>query len=395
MVRPHPRPIRFGPLAVFIALWALGTPAVAISRSEPPPVAQPPAASTPATPATPASPAAPALTCSVDLTRPGQMADLISNVLIRSESKPEREVRAFLTTAKKDHAKGESLLLAAAARFAIDPDRLRTSVNYYRHINCHHGPIPGFAVPDHFMTTSAGQQGEPLPTSEFAGAVALHVVLHEMGHAVIREFDLMVLGNEETMADAFATHMLTEHFPDLAPAAIKARVTSLMIEAGQVPRADWPVRGEHDNDARRAFQIAALALAADQHAHAPLVDIVGMSESDVRAALDYGSDIHRAWRRTLAPLLMPRQAASKEGRLRAAENLRAFLDHGPINLGRTLESAVKMIDWHSQVTIDFVEGKGGASWSRSNRTITVNDAYLCRFIAQGELAKVEPAPRRP
>jgi hypothetical protein len=36
-----------------------------------------------------------------------------------------------------------------------------------------------------------------VPVSVFAADVTLHVVLHELGHAVIRKFDLMVLGNEE------------------------------------------------------------------------------------------------------------------------------------------------------------------------------------------------------
>ena len=39
---------------------------------------------------------------------------------------------------------------------------------------------------------------------DFARNVTVAVVLHELGHALIREFDLPVLGNEVTVADAFA-----------------------------------------------------------------------------------------------------------------------------------------------------------------------------------------------
>jgi hypothetical protein len=72
--------------------------------------------------------------------------------------------------------------------------------------------------------------------AELAGVLG-----HEIGHAVIREFDLMVLGNEETMADAFATHLLTEHFPEHAVRAISARVGSSLdacrvIVIGDTPR---------------------------------------------------------------------------------------------------------------------------------------------------------------
>ena len=80
---------------------------------------------------------------------------------------------------------------------------------------------------------------------------------------MVREFDLPILSNEEAMADAFATHYLTMHMPDRALDVLMARTTSLMIEAGELPRDQWPISGEHESDARRAFQIAAWAIAAD------------------------------------------------------------------------------------------------------------------------------------
>ena len=42
-------------------------------------------------------------------------------------------------------------------------------------------------------------------------------------------------------------------------------------------------------------------------------------------------------------------------------------------------------DWHSEVTINFAGGKGGAGWNRSKRTITVHDEYIHRFNTQGAL----------
>ena len=47
---------------------------------------------------------------------------------------------------------------------------------------------------------------------------------------------------------------------------------------------------------------------------------------------------------------------------------------------------VKRFDWHSQVTVRFAEGDGGAGWSRSKRTVTVNSGYVRRFIEQGRRA---------
>src|SRR5687768_624201 len=151
--------------------------------------------------------------------------------------------------------------------------------------------------------------------SKFAENVLLHVVLHEIGHGLIREFDLPVLGNEETMADAFATHYLTQYLPDRALDVLRARTDSLMIEANQVPREKWTVKGEHDNDARRAFQIAAVAVAADPEKYSPIATGLGMTEGEIRKAADYGAEIHRAWRRILRPLLMPNGLKSRETRM--------------------------------------------------------------------------------
>jgi hypothetical protein len=304
-------------------------------------------------------------------------------VLLRAERKPRTDVEAFLKEAVKKYATGEDLRRAAADHFKIDPKRFEALVEQWRHINCKHAPIPGYAVPDASSDGANGEPRTPVPVCSFAADVTLHVVLHELGHAVIREFDLMVLGNEETMADAFATHMLTEHFPERAHAAIAARVTSLMIEADEVPRDQWSVRGEHDNDARRAYQIAALAIAADSQKYASVAEIVGMSEKDIRQARDYGADIHRAWRRTLSPLWMPAGKPSTEARFRADEATLAFVEAGEPSLRSTIELAIGRIDWHSQVTVEFVGGDGGAAWIRNARTIKVSGEYLRRFVAQG------------
>jgi len=150
----------------------------------------------------------------------------------------------------------------------------------------------------------------------FAEDVVLHVVLHEIGHALIREFDLPVLGNEETMADAFATHYLTYHLPERALDVLTARISSWQVEAGEVPRDKWPVKGEHNSDARRTFQTVALAVAADKDKYSSLGAQLGFSESDLKNAVDYGSEIHRSWRRILQPLMMPKGMESTEARVR-------------------------------------------------------------------------------
>ena len=224
----------------------------------------------------------------------------------------------------------------------------------------------------------------PEAPSKFACDVTLHVVLHELGHALVREFDLPILGNEETLADAFATHFVIHHLPKRAKDVVFARVRSLMVEAAEVPRKEWTVEGEHNNDARRAHQIVSLAIAADAEVYTPLAKEIGMTENAIDNAKDYGTEIHRSWRRTLRPLMMPEGSQSKEARLACDPDsvMGSTINEGP--LGRDIQKSLKSFDWHSQVKVFFSQGDGSAGWNRSRRTVTVKDGYVERFVKQGK-----------
>jgi len=225
--------------------------------------------------------------------------------------------------------------------------------------------------------------------NQFAYDVVLHVVLHEVAHALIREFDLPILGNEETMADAFATHYLVTKMPDRALEVLKARVTSLIIEAKEVPRDQWEVRGEHNNDARRAYQIVALALSQNREKYLPLAKIVKMSDRDISNSCDYGTEIQRSWRRILNPLWMPEGQDSREVGFHYDPSNKLIKELAVGKVATEIESVLKRFDWHSQVKIKFEEGAGGAGWSRSARTITVKSEYIERFIRQSEQAETK------
>jgi hypothetical protein len=96
------------------------------------------------------------------------MKDVISNVLIRDERKPESEVAAFLEDAEKGYATGDDLLKAVAEHFKIDQKRFARLVEHWRHINCKHAAIPGYAVPDAVREATTGETLSPVPVSVFA-----------------------------------------------------------------------------------------------------------------------------------------------------------------------------------------------------------------------------------
>jgi len=310
--------------------------------------------------------------CTIDLRNPEHMSDILSNALMRGLGEEESKVKEFLKSNRGKHKTGDELAAAAASAFGVKEDTLSSAVEKYRHINCtHEGGGESF--------NSDGK------ISEFAQNVLTHVVVHEMGHSLVREFGLPTLGNEETLADAFATYYIVTKLPDRALPVLEARITSWMIEADEVPREKWTVKGEHDSDARRAYQVAALAIAHDADKFAPLAKLVDMDDSEVRSATDYGAEILRSWRRILAPLWMPDGKSSHYAQVTVDED---SIFAGAIETNKLDETFAKFLesfDWHSEVTIHFAGGKGGAGWNRSKRTITVHDEYIHRFNTQGAL----------
>lgn len=326
--------------------------------------------------------------CDIDLSKSGQMRDVLSNALTLGLRLSGDEVRTCLDAEMPRAADGSALLQAAAKRFGKERAEVTAAVERYRHCNCKHALLPGQvplppALPDDLAPPPATTDVVVTP---FAKDVLLHVVLHEMGHALVREFDLPVLANEEALADAFATHYLLHHLPERAEAVLRARVASLMIEAREVPRAEWPVSGEHENDARRAFCIAALAVAVDAQRYAKVAELAGLDESDVRKAQDYGAEVHRGWRRMLRPLWMPAGELSREAHVQVPEGDAFLAQLGELGLAREIEGALRRFDWHSTVKVRFEAGDGTASWSRSARTVTVKSGYVLRFVEQGQSA---------
>ncbi len=320
--------------------------------------------------------------CNIDLNQPGQLGDILSNALLSLEKHRESDIGKFLEDAQNYNTSAD-LLTATAKKFQITEKELNVLVAKFKHCNCTHSAMAGGRVAAPPRTSVRAALGPNLALSKFAEDVVLHVVLHEMGHALVREFDLPILANEETLADAFATHYLTTYMPDRAAEVLEARVKSWMIEASEVARSEWPVRGEHNNDARRAFQVAALAIAADYEKYKNVAKAAGMTDDDVRRARDYGTEIHRSWRRILKPLWMPDGKKSNEARVTFDDGSALVKQIARRPIAQEVEAALRGFDWHSGVKVSFVEGDGGAGWSRSKRTITVNSAYVERFVRQG------------
>lgn len=219
--------------------------------------------------------------------------------------------------------------------------------------------------------------------TSFATNVATHVLYHELGHALIREFNIPVIANEEVMADSFATVWLTQKERDAAPEIIRARVMSWVYEDGKIDPIDYDFEGEHQIDIRRAFQTACLMYGADPAEWADQIAWLGIADHDLADCSDTAPDQIGGWAKVLAPFILPDGERS--------ENVELVLGDGPLTdqmeqtgLLEAFGDAISVFDWPNPITVQFDHCDIGARWSRTERSILLCDSAIQRFIDQGE-----------
>ncbi|MEL6600998.1 MAG: DUF4344 domain-containing metallopeptidase [Pseudomonadota bacterium] len=218
--------------------------------------------------------------------------------------------------------------------------------------------------------------------SAFSLNVTRHVLYHELAHALIREFDLPVLANEEAMADSFAVLAVMELHRDDVEEIVLDRVRSWLYEDAQSDPSTYNFRSEHDLDIRRAYQAACLFYGLDPNSFRDAVGWLDFTTGQLADCSDTAPDQQEGWQSIVYPKLLPDDGRSEK----------VTLSYGGSPLDSQVQASgvfedfaavVARFDWPEPVTILFAECRGGASWSRSTRTIRFCDSYLRRFIDQG------------
>lgn len=225
-----------------------------------------------------------------------------------------------------------------------------------------------------FLILAGPAAANELP--ERVGNALLHVVAHEVGHAVLREFDLPILGPEEDVAEDFATTFIYLTMPDQAEAIIEARAAQ--------HRADGATPGpfsEYRPDAQRAGRMICLLYGFDPDRYGAMADRNGMDDDARSTCADMAPEVLRSWRRTLVPLWIDPEARVTEVgfRMDPALQLQAEANRDLIN---TALGILARIDWHSRVTLDLSQCDGTAGWRRNGRVIYVCSAYVDRMVDQ-------------
>jgi Putative metallopeptidase len=128
------------------------------------------------------------------------------------------------------------------------------------------------------------------------------VLAHELGHAVISQLNLPVLGREEDAADSFATLSMLLIGTKLSDTVLREAVRGLWVTAQRDKSDDQlpALYDEHSLDLQRAFQIVCLMVGANPKTFRDFATIAKMpSQRQETCAFDFKRAAH-SWESLLA-----------------------------------------------------------------------------------------------
>ncbi len=150
---------------------------------------------------------------------------------------------------------------------------------------------------------AASEKLDPADAAEFALGNTFFVMFHEVGHALIAEFELPVLGREEDAVDNFASVMLApgEEDDERDSTILTYAIAGWFASAAQQGLEDIAWWDEHGPDMQRAYQIACLLYGSAEKTYDELADDIELPvERRERCGTEYQSTL-QSWTALLAP----------------------------------------------------------------------------------------------
>lgn len=130
---------------------------------------------------------------------------------------------------------------------------------------------------------------------QFVDANVLWVFYHELGHALIDQLDLPVLGKEEDAADQLAVFLTDELWDDTGADRISDLVASGFWRAAEDAKEPAPWWDEHSTDQQRHFTVACLYYGGDPARRGHVVKDVGLPDDRAELCVAERDQVDRAW----------------------------------------------------------------------------------------------------
>ena len=138
---------------------------------------------------------------------------------------------------------------------------------------------------------------------EFVSGNMLFVLLHELGHAVITQMGLPVLGRMEDAADTFAVFMLLRMGSDVSHRALVDAAEGWFLAARRDQKTGQRVGyySEHGLNQQRAYQIVCIMVGSDAEKFRDLADETNLPEDRRHTCLGDYSNAVFSWNLLLEP----------------------------------------------------------------------------------------------
>ena len=164
-----------------------------------------------------------------------------------------------------------------------------------------HAPGQEAPPPDRFARLRLPED----PRERFALVNVMHVLSHELGHALIHEFDIPMLGREEDAADNFATLLFLAEDSAIGRNALAAVAMGWLDMHREDEQAIEPsiFADEHGLHIQRFFQIVCLLYGSDSEREVARADEARLPEERRPACEAEYEQIRRGWTRVLQPHL--------------------------------------------------------------------------------------------
>jgi hypothetical protein len=212
--------------------------------------------------------------------------------------------RRLADTKRYDRATGGCLrryILAAFLLFGVGPIHAQTAPSETGRFQARIGEFARSLQNDPRLKKLSQQDREKLV--EFVTGNMLFVLLHELAHTTVDEFDLPVLGREEDAADDFAAVRLLRIDSDFSHRvlveAAKGWFLSYQRDLQDGEKLDFS--DEHSLDAQRAFHIVCLMVGSDRSKFADLASETKLPPERQETCPRDFEKASRSWEKVLKP----------------------------------------------------------------------------------------------
>lgn len=142
--------------------------------------------------------------------------------------------------------------------------------------------------------------GGALSSENFVEGNLFFLAYHELGHALVSEFDLPIAGREEDAVDRIAIWMMTPENEEELPEYLLSAMDGWMALATQTPLDEIAWWDEHGTDQQRGYQIACLLYGSNPTRFKDVAKAAELPEERMDSCEFEAEENFRVWDRLLA-----------------------------------------------------------------------------------------------